>query len=220
MVQKFQNNMVSQHFLTTKRFPKGINNKISVLICGAGSIIPKVLVSASVNSMLNTYRLFSFSGVNKDSDRSEVDKFTCMLTRSGKKSKAERIIQEAFRYLRLAETHSKDKYSSISPYSIFIQALENVKPLFELRKVRVSGAIHQIPALIKQSRQEGIALRWIVQATRAEKKTQKSRHKPFSELLAKQLLDASCKKGEAFLKKQTVHKIGESNRAFARSRWW
>jgi small subunit ribosomal protein S7 len=141
-----------------------------------------------------------------------VSKLTCMLTQDGKKSKAESIVQYAFISIR--------EEFNLNPINVFLKALDNVKPLFELRNIRKSGKSQPIPALIKQDRQQGIALRWIVEATRAEKKSTKNRLKPFHVLLAKQLYEASIRKGEAFQKKQNVHKIGEANRAFAHSRWW
>ncbi len=141
-----------------------------------------------------------------------VQKLTSMLTQDGKKSKAERLVLDAFILIR-------QEYN-INPLNVFLKALDNVKPLFELRNIRKSGKSQPIPALIKQDRQEGIALRWIVSATRADKKSSKNRNKPFHSLLAKQLLEASMKKGEAFQKKQSIHKIGEANRALAHSRWW
>ena len=75
----------------------------------------------------------------------------------------------------------------------------------------------QIPALVKEKRRESLALRWILEATRQE---MTKNHKPFSFILAKQIYFASKKEGNAFLKKINTHKIAETNRAFAHSKWW
>jgi len=138
-------------------------------------------------------------------------KFACVLTKDGKKAKAERIVQR-----KLALLHTDQATAA----HMFIQAVDNVKPLFELKRVRVSGMTHQIPALISPARQTSIALRWIVQSVRADKKLPKTRTKSFESVLARHLQDAVQMRGAAVLKKQGVHKIAEANRAFAHYRWW
>jgi len=141
-----------------------------------------------------------------------LDKMVCILTRDGKKAKAERIILQTLTILR------RDTYKD--PKFIFAKALENVEPLFELKNVRISGKTHLVPALITKERQQGIALRWIVETARKEKKTYKENKIPFSRILANQISDASKKRGQAFYKKINLHKTAEANRAFAHKRWW
>jgi small subunit ribosomal protein S7 len=138
-------------------------------------------------------------------------KVTCVLTQNGHKAKAERILRDS-----LALLHT----DTVTAHHILADAIDNVTPLFELKRVRVSGMTHQIPALVSVQRQTSMAIRWLVQATRAEKRSTKGRKTPFANLFARQLLDASHMRGSAFLKKQGVHKIAEANRAFAHYRWW
>jgi small subunit ribosomal protein S7 len=138
-------------------------------------------------------------------------KVTCVLTQNGHKAKAERILRDT-----LALLHT----TNATAHEIMSQAIDNVTPLFELKRIRVSGMTHQIPALVSAHRQTSMAIRWLVQATRADKRSSKGRKVPFAHLLARQLLDASQMRGNAYLKKQGVHKIAEANRAFAHYRWW
>ena len=139
-----------------------------------------------------------------------LDKFTCVLTQHGKKAKAEGILQRALTLLH------NDRATA---HEMVARGVDNVKPLFELKRVRVAGTTHQITALLTEQRQTSIALRWIVQASRADKQAGKTKRMSFADNLARQLADAAHMKGTAFAKKQTVHKVAEANRAFAHYRW-
>jgi len=143
-----------------------------------------------------------------------LNKCICMLTRDGKKSIAERIVQKSFYIIR--------EKAKKNPTVVFAKAVHNVQPLFELRNVRISGKPHAIPALIPLLRQQSIALRWIIQSARNFQHTNKNKSPKisFSFILAKHILDASKKRGEAFQKKINLHKTGELNRAFLHKRWW
>jgi len=139
-------------------------------------------------------------------------KIICIITKDGKKAIAEKILFNTFFYLR--------KKTKKNPCTTFLKAIQNVKPLFELRLQRVSRKIHKIPKLISTTRQESIALRWIVQTARQEKRTNRKKKIPFSRVLALHLMDASKKKGPAFQKKISIYKTAESNRSYISKKTW
>ena len=123
----------------------------------------------------------------------------------GKKSVAEKNFYGAFQVI-------KDKFQK-DPLEVFQQAMENVKPVLEVKSRRVGGATYQVPVEVKQDRRTALAIRWIVGFARARK------GKPFRECLAAELMDAYQKQGAAIKKKQNVHKMAEANKAIAHYRW-
>ena len=124
----------------------------------------------------------------------------CMMTR-GKKSIARRIFNDAMQILR--------DQGKTSPVAIFDKALENVKPLTEVRARRVGGSVYQIPVEVNAKRQMALSIRWIIGACRTRK------GKPMADKLAQELLDASNETGSAFKKREDVHKMAAANKAFA-----
>jgi small subunit ribosomal protein S7 len=96
---------------------------------------------------------------------------------------------------------------------VFLKALENVKPLIEVKSRRVGGATYQVPVEIRESRREALGMRWIINAARA-----RSGH-GMEDRLAAELLDAYNNTGTAFKKKEDTHKNAEANKAFAHYRW-
>ena len=134
-----------------------------------------------------------------------VSKFVSRMMLDGKKSVSVRIIYEAFDTLK-AKTE-KD------PLEVFLKALDNVKPLVEVKSRRVGGATYQVPIEIRESRREALAMRWVITAARA-----KSGH-GMGERLASELLDAYNNTGTAYRKKEDTHKMAEANKAFAHYRW-
>ena len=123
----------------------------------------------------------------------------------GKKATATRIIYEALDELK-AKTE-KD------PLEVFLKALDNVKPMVEVKSRRVGGATYQVPIEIRESRREALAMRWIIDAAR-----KRSGH-GMAETLAAELLDAYNNTGTAFKKREDTHKMAEANKAFAHYRW-
>ena len=95
----------------------------------------------------------------------------------------------------------------------FEKALENVRPLIEVRSRRVGGATYQVPVEVRPERQQSLSIRWILEATR------KRNERTMIERLANELMDAANDKGAAFKKKEDVHKMAEANKAFAHYRW-
>lgn len=134
-----------------------------------------------------------------------VSKFINMIMWDGKKSKAQKIVYNAFEYIR--QKLDKD------PLEIFKQAVENVRPILEVRPRRVGGATYQVPMEVQEPRKTSLALRWIIAAARSRK------GKPTYLKVAEELLDAYENKGIAIKKKEDTHRMAEANRAFAHYRW-
>ncbi len=123
----------------------------------------------------------------------------------GKKGLAERIVYDSFEIIR-AKTGS-------DPLSVFRKAFENVKPVLEVRPRRVGGATYQVPVEVSPRRASALALRWLVNFARAR------REKTMAERLAAEIMDAANGVGASMKKREDLHKMAESNRAFAHYRW-
>lgn len=132
-------------------------------------------------------------------------KFINMIMQSGKKSVAEKIV-----YGALSEVAEKGKGESLE---IFAKALENVKPMVEVKSRRVGGATYQVPVEVRQTRGSTLAMRWLVDA--AKKRSEKN----MGLRLAGELLDAADNKGTAVKKREDTHKMAEANKAFSHFRW-
>jgi len=135
----------------------------------------------------------------------ELSKFINILMVSGKKAVAEKIVYDALDII-----HNKTKKNSIE---VFVQALEAVKPLVELKSRRVGGANYQIPVEVIPSRQVALAMRWIRDAAR------KRGEKSMGIRLANELLEAIDGRGSAMKRREETHKMAEANRAFAHFRY-
>ncbi len=123
----------------------------------------------------------------------------------GKKTIAEKIVYDAIEKIK-----SKTKED---PIKIFNEAIKNVKPNLEVRSRRVGGATYQVPVEVKPNRSQTLALRWIVDFSR------KRKNKSMADRLFNELMDASQRKGLSIKKREDVHKMAESNKAFAHFRW-
>ena len=134
-----------------------------------------------------------------------VSKFIKSIMRDGKKSTAESILYSAFDVI--------EKRTKESPIKIFEQAVENVKPMIEVKSRRVGGSTYQVPTEIRPSRKTALGIRWIIGFAR------KRPEKGMVDKLAAELLDASNKRGAAVKKKEDTHKMAEANKAFAHYRW-
>jgi len=123
----------------------------------------------------------------------------------GKKGVAQKIVYEAFDMM-------KEK-SGQSPLETFHKALENVMPMLEVKARRVGGANYQVPIEVRPERRQALGLRWLVSyAQNRSERTMKER-------LAGELLDASNNAGNAYKKKEDMHKMADANRAFAHYKW-
>lgn len=134
-----------------------------------------------------------------------VSRFILSMMKNGKKSVAESILFNAFDII--------EKKSKEMPLKVFEQAIENVKPLIEVKSRRVGGSTYQVPTDIRQSRQIALAIRWIIGFARARSE------KNMSEKLAAEIIDAANKRGSAIKKREDTHKMAEANKAFAHFRW-
>jgi len=134
-----------------------------------------------------------------------VTKFVSRMMVHGKRSICTRIIYDAFDQLK--------KKTNEEPLTIFLKALENVKPFFEVKSRRVGGSTYQVPVEIRDSRREALAMRWVIQAARDRS------GRSMAEKLSAELLDAFNSTGTAFKKKEDTHRMAEANKAFAHYRW-
>ena len=123
----------------------------------------------------------------------------------GKKSIAEKIVYDAMELI--------EKKTGTEPLSTVKRAIENVKPPLEVRSRRVGGATYQVPVEVKPRRASTLAIRWIVDYSRAR------REKTMAECLANELMDAANGLGAAMKKRDDMQKMAESNKAFAHYRW-
>jgi small subunit ribosomal protein S7 len=123
----------------------------------------------------------------------------------GKRSTAERIVYRALEGCR--------EKSGTDPVVTLKRALDNVKPALEVRSRRVGGATYQVPVEVRAGRSTTLALRWLVTYSRAR------REKTMQERLMNELLDASNGLGAAVKRREDMHKMAESNKAFAHYRW-
>jgi len=135
-----------------------------------------------------------------------VSKFINCLMLDGKKSTAQKVFYDAM------DVISK-KISDTAPLEVFETAIDNVKPLLEVRSKRVGGASYQVPMQVKSKRQLSLAFRWILAACRGKK------GKPMSQCLASELMDAYRKEGNAMTTRENVHRMAEANKAFAHFAW-
>ena len=123
----------------------------------------------------------------------------------GKRGVAAKIVYEAIEKIK-----SKTKEE---PINVFNEAINNIRPTVEVRSRRVGGATYQVPVEVKSKRAQALALRWLVDASR------KRKDKHMSDKMFNEIFDAYEKKGLAVKKKEDVHKMAESNKAFAHFRW-
>ncbi|MFB0507094.1 MAG: 30S ribosomal protein S7 [Thermodesulfobacteriota bacterium] len=134
-----------------------------------------------------------------------VAKFINAVMRMGKKSVAEGILYRSFDIIR--------EKTKGDPIKIFKQAIDNVKPMIEVKPRRVGGATYQVPVEVRSERKMALAIRWII--TYARQRPEKR----MEEGLSAELIDAANKRGAAIKKREDTHKMAEANKAFAHYRW-
>jgi small subunit ribosomal protein S7 len=135
-----------------------------------------------------------------------VSRFVNRMMSAGKKSVSRRSFYEAMKMLG-------DKVSDKQPVEVFLKALDNVKPMIEVKSRRVGGSTYQVPVEVKETRREALAMRWIIGAARSRS------GKSMGTRLGAELLDAYNSTGTAFKKKEDTHRMAEANKAFAHYRW-
>ena len=134
-----------------------------------------------------------------------VTKFINQIMYDGKRGIAQRIVYDAFDKI-------KEKTGE-EPNALFEKALENVMPVLEVKSRRVGGATYQVPMEVRAERRQTLGIRWIVMFAR------KRNEKTMADKVANELMDAANNMGGAFKKKEEVHRMAESNKAFATYRW-
>lgn len=134
-----------------------------------------------------------------------VTKFVNCLMVTGKKSVAQSILYDAF---NIVEEKTKE-----DPLAIFQKAINNVKPIVEVKSRRVGGSTYQVPTEVRSSRSQALGFRWIISFARARGE------KSMVAKLAGELMDAANGRGASIKKKEDTHKMAEANKAFAHYRW-
>ena len=132
-------------------------------------------------------------------------KFVNMVMERGKKSVAERIVYGALDHM--------GERNKGEPIELLEQALDNVRPVVEVKSRRVGGATYQVPVEVRSARRNTLAMRWLIDAAR--KRSEKS----MARRLAGELLDAADSRGSAVKKREDTHRMAEANKAFAHYRW-
>jgi small subunit ribosomal protein S7 len=135
-------------------------------------------------------------------------KFMNVVMKDGKKSAAERIIYGALD--RIAEKTGRKGSEAIEVLST---ALDNVKPVVEVKSRRVGGATYQVPVEVRATRRQTLAMRWVIEAARDRSE------KSMAFRLAHELMDAAENRGAAVRKREDTHRMAEANKAFAHYRW-
>ncbi|MEW6355744.1 MAG: 30S ribosomal protein S7 [Planctomycetota bacterium] len=135
-----------------------------------------------------------------------VSKFINCIMKTGKKSVAENVFYGAMDII-------EEKLPDVEPYQVFETAVNNCKPMIEVRSKRIGGATYQVPKEVNPKRAQALAIRWILRAARARK------GKPMAIRLADELLDAYKKEGAAITERENVHRMAEANKAFAHFAW-
>ena len=134
-----------------------------------------------------------------------VEKFICSMMWDGKKSTAQRVFYSAMD--QIAKKTNDDALKT------FKKALENAKPVLEVKTRRVGGANYQVPVEVNNFRRQSLAIRWILQYSRERS------GKTMTDKLCDELIDAANARGGAIKKKEDVHRMAEANKAFAHYRW-
>ena len=133
-------------------------------------------------------------------------KFINMVMERGKKSLAESIVYGALDVL-------KERITEKDPLDVFTEAVENTRPLLEVKSRRIGGATYQVPLEVKLDRGRFMALRWIRDFAKSQK------GKPMKERLANELINAYKKEGPSIKRREDTHRMAEANKAFAHYKW-
>jgi len=134
-----------------------------------------------------------------------VTKFINNMMQDGKKSLSERIFYSSMDLMQAKESEDA--------IALFKKAIENTKPILEVKSRRVGGATYQVPVEVRADRKQALSIRWLLAS--AKGRTERT----MEERLANELIDAANKRGAAIKKKEDVHRMAEANKAFAHYRW-
>jgi len=134
-----------------------------------------------------------------------ITRFVNNLMKAGKKSTAERILYTAINII--------EKKTNQNGVEVFEKAIENVKPIIEVKSRRVGGATYQVPVEVRSERRQSLAIRWIISFSKGRPE------KTMAEALAAELIAASKNEGASIKKREDTHKMAEANKAFAHFKW-
>ncbi|AEI14147.1 MULTISPECIES: 30S ribosomal protein S7 [Flexistipes] len=134
-----------------------------------------------------------------------VTKFINSLMYDGKKSVAEKVFYDAMDMIK--ERRGEEGLD------VFKKAIDNIKPVLEVKSRRVGGATYQVPVEVRAERRQALSIRWLIAAARAR------REKTMVERLASEIMDAADNKGVSIKKREDTHRMAEANKAFAHFRW-
>jgi small subunit ribosomal protein S7 len=134
-----------------------------------------------------------------------ISKFINCMMYEGKKTASQQVFYAAMDIIA--------QKANANPMDVFTAAMNNVKPVVEVKSKRVGGATYQVPVEVNRKRAQSLAIRWILEASRGKK------GRPMAERLATELLDAFKKEGAAITKRENTHKMAEANKAFAHYAW-
>jgi len=135
-------------------------------------------------------------------------KFINMIMKDGKKSVAENIVYDALE--TIAAKSGSDEHQAVE---MLATALDNVKPMVEVKSRRVGGATYQVPIEVRPARRDTLAMRWVIDAARSRGE------KSMAQRLANELMDAADNRGSAVKKREDTHRMAEANKAFSHYRW-
>ncbi|XP_061893279.1 small ribosomal subunit protein uS7m [Entelurus aequoreus] len=152
-----------------------------------------------------------------------ISKFINMMMKKGEKVLAREIMTETLEHIKRKQVEKyhkapeeKREEVECNPYTIFHQGIENCMPIVGLASIKRGGRVYQVPVPLKDSRRRFLAMKWMIMECRENK----HRRVPMYEKLSQELLVAAAKEGVVFKKKVEMHKMAESNRAYAHYRWW
>nr|YP_009647122.1 ribosomal protein S7 [Chloropicon maureeniae]QBX98828.1 ribosomal protein S7 [Chloropicon maureeniae] len=152
----------------------------------------------------------SFVFIDDPQVQEDLNKLINLIMKDGRKAKAVKCVVEAFASMKTHPNYPKQKSAS----EVFQEGIERVCPFLEVRKVRVKGSTYQVPGALHVDRQRSLGLRWLIQGARRRKPM------PFSKALGFEIVDAFRRQGYAIDQRNALHKLAESNRAYAHFRWW
>jgi len=145
-------------------------------------------------------------------------KLVNLLMKKGKKAKAIKLVSNMLEELTKSPPKVKNLSNTSKSIDFFRDAVLTVKPIFQLKSVRIAGTNYQVPAILAKHRQESIAIKWILEGAKAKKK--KNVGQAFHLILAQEIRDSFFKEAYASKKRDELNRLVESNRGVAHYRWW
>ena len=185
-------------------------------------------------SQNESMKLFILIGLSSDAKKSEeekacLQKFINLCMKNGKKNNSYKFLFNTLQQLSSSQqflnaVHNspknfQQKSEMEKVFSFFVRAIDNVKPMIEVRKVRISGTTQLVPSIIPKNRQLGLGIRWIIQAAIARRAGAK-KNVSLEQCFFAEIMDASQRIGTVKKRRDDLHKLAETNRGFAHYRWW